>query len=230
MMGGSGLRFGGSRPKQYMLFRNRPVFSYILEEYARMEAIGRIIVVSNGAWMEETRKWCDRFGCGKVHAVARGGATRSESVKNGLLAAADIAREDSVVLIHDATHPYVDREGTLKVLEAARRCGGATLGAFSYDTVYELDEEQKVKAVLPRARVISGASPEAFLFGKIYPVYQKASPEELAAMTSAGAIALQNNIPMAFVETKLLNLKITHPSDFTLFSLLAQEYFFPTSM
>lgn len=192
-----------------------------------MAAIDAIIVVSNGSYLEETKRWCRLLGRNKVHAVVEGGSSRSASVKNGLLAATDIASDDSIILIHDATHPYVDKKATLNVIEAARRCGGATLGVFCYDTVYELGEDQQVKAVLPRTRVINGASPEAFLYGKIASVYENASEEELAAMTSAGAIALQHTIDMAFVETDILNLKITFPRDFALFRLLAQTYFFP---
>ncbi len=226
MMGGSGTRLGADVPKQYIEINGKPIFYYIVNKYASMKEISLICIVSHKDWIEYVGDEIKgiAFQCPVV--VAEGGNSRSESVKNGLAAVADRAGEKDVVLIHDATHPYVDKEGTLAVIEAVHAFGGATLGACQYDTCYQMDADKTIEKVIPRQNLVAGASPEAFYYGDISKIYFDSTPEELDKMTSAGAIALAHDIPMKVIPANVLNLKITYPEDLKLFQLLIQTYFF----
>lgn len=228
MMGGSGTRFGADRPKQYIEVEGKPVFVYILQQLAQLSALDKIVIVSHSQWISFVNECIKQFIPSNTKIeVTQGGRSRSESVKNGLQALRKyVLNEDDIVLIHDATHPYVDLEGTQKVIFAAQKYGGATLGACQYDTCYRMDSNQMIKEVIPRQYLVSGASPEAFKYGLIYKIYMSASQEELDSMTSAGAIALAHQIKMAVVPSNVLNLKITYPQDMELFKLLATSYFF----
>lgn len=227
MMGGVGSRFGADRPKQYVEIENRPVFIYILQKLVKTECIDNIVIVSHSEWIDFVKEKIVEFiTTEKKIVVTSGGETRSESVKNGLKALNEFSLLDDVVLIHDATHPYVDIEGTEKVVEAVKKYGGATLGACQYDTCYRMDENNFIEEVIPRQFLVSGASPEAFKFQLIYDIYMNAPKEELDSMTSAGAIALAHNIKMAVVPSNVLNLKITYKNDMELFEKLATNYFF----
>ena len=229
MMGGSGVRFGADRPKQFVLVEDQPIFSYILKRYDECACIDRIIVVTHADWKDYVQEWADRLQVGKLHAIVAGGSTRSNSVKNGLSAAADFAGPEDVVLIHDATHPYVDEAGTEQIIDAVMKYGGATLGQRQYDTVYRMDPESHLlKEVVPRSEIVAGASPEAFRFGLIYPIYTESTQEELERMTCAGAIALEHGIRMQVVDANVLNLKITYKGDMELFEQLCRDYFFPS--
>ena len=228
MMGGTGSRFGADRPKQYVEIDGKPVFIYILKRLAKLAFIDKIVVVSNAFWIDFVHQSIKKFinnDNGKI-VVTEGGETRSESVKNGLAALEKFAKDDDVVLIHDATHPYVDENGTYKVIEAVKQYGGATLGACQYDTCYRMNEDREIEEVIPRQYLVSGASPEAFTFRKIYEIYKNSTKEELERMTSAGAIALAHHIKMVVVPADVLNLKITYQNDMELFKLLAHSYFF----
>ena len=227
MMGGSGTRFGADRPKQYTLIDDVPVFAYILKACEKVPEIDRIVVVSHKDWTDYVQEWKDKLGIAKLSHIVCGGSSRSESVLNGLSAIKGEAAADDVVLLHDATHPYMDAEGTRAVIEGVKKYGGATLGACQYDTVYRMNAETKLlEEVVPRQEIVSGASPEAFRFGDIYPIYRDASQEELNAMTSAGAIALAHHIPMVVVPANVINLKITYPGDMDVFKKLVHSYFF----
>lgn len=226
MMGGSGTRLGADIPKQYLEVAGKPIFHYIVKKYAEMSEIDTICIVSHADWIEFVQNAISDIAFSARVIVTAGGDNRSASVRNGLRAVAEFASEKDVVMIHDATHPYVDCEGTLAVIEAVNEVGGATLGARQYDTCYLMDESQNLKKVIPRQELVSGASPEAFRFGDISRIYFNSTEEELAAMTSAGAIALAHNIPMKVVAANTLNLKITYPEDLKLFKLLVHTYFF----
>ena len=129
-------------------------------------------------------------------------------------------------MIHDITHPYMDTEGNRKIVEAVKEFGGATLGQRQYDTVYQMNATtHMLERVVPRETIVSGASPEAFRYGDLYRIYTEASPEELASMTSAGAIALHYGIPMKVIEAQLINLKITYQNDMVTLKELMHMYF-----
>ncbi len=230
MMGGVGSRFGADRPKQFVLFHNRPIFSYIAEGYDQVPQIDRMVIVSHASWMDYVQEWCQKLQLKTPYAVVAGGETRSESVLNGLRAAKAFAAEGDVVLLHDATHPYVDADGTCKVIDGVKQYGGATLATFQYDTTYQMDEETHLlELVTPRRKMVTGASPEAFLLGELLDIYEKTSPDDFEKLTSGGAIALANGITMQVIETHVLNLKITYKPDMELFEKLCDSYFFPNA-
>ena len=227
MMGGVGSRFGADIPKQYVKVGSNPIFLYILKALIDVSYIDSIVIVSNSEWVKYVKRIISKINNNdKAIYVTEGGANRSESVKNGLLFLSGFAADNDVVLIHDATHPYVDKNGVLEVINAVNKYGGATLGACQYDTCYRINEDNMLEEVIPRQFLVSGASPEAFKFKIINDIYQKADEDELANMTSAGAIALHNNIKMKVVPTDVLNLKITYANDMKLFKLLKDNYFF----
>lgn len=226
MMGGSGTRLGADVPKQYLEIDGQPIFKYIVRKYAAMDEISAICMVSHPDWIGYVSDQVSNISGDCMMKVAAGGQSRSESVRNGLRAIEHIASPEDVILIHDATHPYVDCEGTIAVIDAVNRYGGATLGACQYDTCYQMNAEKELIRVIPREELVSGASPEAFRYGDISKIYFSASEAELEKMTSAGAIALAHHIPMKVIPAKVLNLKITYPDDLRLFRLLIQNYFF----
>lgn len=226
MMGGSGTRMGSDIPKQYIEVSDRPIFYHIVRAYAEMEEVEAICIVSHNNWLPFVRKSIADipFHCEVI--ITAGGDTRSASVRNGLHAVEGIAEAEDVILIHDATHPYVDRQGTREVIRYAHELGGATLGAYQYDTCYQMDAEGMIQKVVPRQELVSGASPEAFRYGEINRIYFGSTEKELSQMTSAGAIALAHGIPMKVVPANVLNLKLTYPGDLELFKVLADTYFF----
>ena len=186
----------------------------------------RIVIVTHKNWIDFVEEWKIKIRADKLCAIVAGGSSRSESVKNGLIAIKDFAAEDDVVLLHDATHPYLDEPGTSQIIDAVKEFGGATLGQRQYDTMYQMNEETNMlERVVKRETIVSGASPEAFRFGELHRIYMEASEEELNSMTSAGAIALHYGIPMKVISTNLINLKITYKDDFETLKELIHKYF-----
>lgn len=230
MMGGTGTRFGADRPKQYTLIKERPLFSYILSRLDRYEKLDSVVIVTHADWYDYACEWSAKALKNITFHVVCGGENRSQSVRNGLKKLAEYAHEKDVVMIHDATHPYVDEKGMDGIIEAVNEYGGATLASRNYDTVYRINENGFLEKVEPRQFIVAGASPEAFRFGDIYKIYTESSDEELSTMTSAGAIALAHDIPMKAIDAGVLNLKITYAGDMDLFLALAENYFFPDDM
>lgn len=230
MMAGKGTRLGADRPKQYLEVDGIPVFAYILYAYWKTGRIDQMVLVIPPEWQEYTQDWVQRLQVDVPCHIAIGAEERSLSLQNGVTAAREFAAAEDILLIHDATHPYVDETGLDEVIRATRDVGAATLAQGEYDTVYR-QMENRIQEVIPRQHVVSGASPEAFRFGIIDRIIDRTIQTEgeagLRQMTSAGALALAHRIPLAVVESHVLNLKLTYPGDFELMEKLIHNYFFP---
>ena len=101
---GKGLRAGQPLPKQFARWRGRPVVRHSVETLLAAGAETVCVVVPPDG--EESGR---EALCGLERLIfVEGGATRQESVCNGLEALADAAPE--VVLIHDAARPIIPGE------------------------------------------------------------------------------------------------------------------------
>lgn len=225
MMGGVGSRFGADRPKQFVEVNGKPVFLYILKELNKLEYIEGIVVVCHESWIDYVNEQIgNEFA--KVLNVVPGGDCRSKSVYNGLKEIHKYADDKDNVLIHDVTHPHLDKIKLPELIEKVNEFGAATLSTSIYDTCYIKNNDGFIEKIIDRKTIAVGASPECFKFGIIFPIYDNASDEELEKMTSAGAILVNNGKKMATVESDLLNLKITHKNDMELFKILCDSYFY----
>ena len=77
MSGGTGSRFGADCPKQYYTFENRMVIDYVMDACRKTKCIDGIVVVASTEYVDFIK---ERY---RVDVV-EGGATRPESVANGI--------------------------------------------------------------------------------------------------------------------------------------------------
>jgi 2-C-methyl-D-erythritol 4-phosphate cytidylyltransferase len=149
---GSGERFGG--PKQLEMVAGRRVVDWSIAA-ARAVSDGVVLVVSP--------EWAAAFESEATITVA-GGATRSESVRNGLAAVPDAAE---VVVVHDAARPCATVELFEHVVAAlvAHRPRGVSAvipGIGLTDTIKLVDDSGHVVATPDRALLRAVQTPQAF--------------------------------------------------------------------
>jgi 2-C-methyl-D-erythritol 4-phosphate cytidylyltransferase len=106
---GSGSRMGGSIEKQYMPLNSVPMIAHAMMVLAREPRIAKIFVVlspTDKRWNNyEWQGWEER-----IEVLRCGGATRAETVLNGLDAMSKICAADDWVLVHDAARPCLPDE------------------------------------------------------------------------------------------------------------------------
>ena len=145
---GSGSRFGAEKPKQYLDLLGRPLIFHTLKALTACPDIERVWVV-----LAPDDPWWPRYDWSelgaKLETVRCGGATRAESVTNGLQAAAMVAADDDWVLVHDAARPCISAD-MLDALFAdlAQDPVGGILAVPVADTLKRADAEQRVAALL----------------------------------------------------------------------------------
>ncbi len=178
MMGGVGSRFGAGMPKQFTMVNGSPIFAYILRAYAQSSLVESMTVVCNASWTDHARKTVSILSLDSAVNIISGGDSRSASLKEGLLSLRTVAEDDDCILIHDATHPYLDVEAVTEALVKMDKYGGVTLCQNQYDTCYSVNGES-VRSEIPKKTVVSGASPEIFRYGDLCRMFLSATEEDL---------------------------------------------------
>ena len=131
---GSGSRAGGDLPKQFRRIGGRPLLAHTVAAL-RHDRIDEIQVVI-GAGQEEAYR--EAVGPFPLPSPVYGGATRQQSVRNGLDA---LARGGAVarVLIHDAARPFLPAAVVDRLLDALGDHHGAVPILPVADTLARLD-------------------------------------------------------------------------------------------
>src|SRR5258705_6818047 len=143
--GGKGLRFGGDRPKQFLEVNGSPIIIHTLRQFERCREIGSVVVVLPAEETAGFQSLIQKFDLQKVAQVVAGGATRSQSVKQGL---STIDKAD-LVAVHDGVRPLVTPDEIDAVVKAAAESGAAILVAGVADTIKEVRSDRVVNT-LPR--------------------------------------------------------------------------------
>ncbi|AWJ91283.1 bifunctional 2-C-methyl-D-erythritol 4-phosphate cytidylyltransferase/2-C-methyl-D-erythritol 2,4-cyclodiphosphate synthase (plasmid) [Azospirillum baldaniorum] len=203
---GTGQRFGGERPKQYLDLAGQPVLRHTVEAFRRHPKVSAVRVVINPAF----RDLYDAAVAGlDLPEPVAGGASRQDSVRNGLEALADSA--PGLVLIHDAARPLIDA-GTIDAVIAALDTHPAALAAVPVADTLKRGEDGLVAGTVDRSGLWRAQTPQGFRFPEILAAHRNAAGLEL---TDDAAVAERAGLPVALVPAREENFKVTTPDDLT---------------
>ncbi len=147
-------------------------------------------------------------------AVA-GGATRAESVQNGLAALS--APDDEAVLIHDAARPFVTAAHVQTLLAALGSADGAVPALPVADTLKR--GTQIVAETVSRDGLWRAQTPQAFRLRTLLDAY--AAWPAAAEPTDDAAVVERAGGKVALVAGDPLLMKLTYPEDFAMAERLA---------
>ncbi len=111
---GTGSRFGSGIPKQFQQLSGKPLVQHVIERFLLDENVTRVVVPVAEVLLASVKN------SERVSFVA-GGATRQQSVINGLAEAEDA----ELIAVHDAARPLFSTAIFHAVIEAAREVGAA---------------------------------------------------------------------------------------------------------
>jgi 2-C-methyl-D-erythritol 4-phosphate cytidylyltransferase/2-C-methyl-D-erythritol 2,4-cyclodiphosphate synthase len=151
---GTGSRAGGEVPKQYRAIAGRALLAHAVDRlrHPRIDAVQVVI----GAGQEAAYRAA--VGARALPAPILGGATRQQSVRNGL----DALQGAERVLIHDAARPFLPGAVIDRLLDALAASDGAVPTLPVIDTLVRSDGE-----AVPREGLMRVQTPQAFALGAI---------------------------------------------------------------
>jgi 2-C-methyl-D-erythritol 4-phosphate cytidylyltransferase len=216
---GLGTRMGRSVPeregtsrKQFMLLNGSPILFHTIRKFVVSDLVTEIVV----ALREDDMSWAQELFASQrfskpVRTVA-GGETRQQSVENAL---ASIAEDVDLVAVHDAVRPFVEKEMIEKVVREAADSGAAILGIVPVDTVKQV-HRNKVRATLPRERLILTQTPQVFRSDLLRKAFEQARQDLFVGTDEASLVERLEQVEVSVVLGTDRNIKITKPSDMDL--------------
>lgn len=218
--GGTGKRMNTrSKPKQFLELHGKPILIYTLEQFENHPKIDGIILVVLQTWIPYCKELLERFGIKKVEAVVPGGDSALHSQKNGLLKAAEIFGEDSVVLIHDGVRPLIDAETISKNIECVELHGTAITVAPAVETIVINNDMGEIGQIVERSKVNLARAPQSFYLKDILSAHRRAEMDKQDFIDSASMMQYFG-YSLYPVEGAPENIKITTPSDYYTFRAL----------
>lgn len=200
---GKGERAGGGIPKQYRRIRGKAVLRHAIEPLRRHDAIADIrIVIGEGqqALYEAAIEGV------ALPAPVVGGATRQQSVRNGL-EAIDRDGGADLVLIHDAARPFLPAEVVDRLIAACSAHDGAIPAIAVTDSLARADG-----ATVAREDFVQVQTPQAFRFDAILAAHRGWEGERTATDDAEIARAAGYDIDLVDGDKELK--KLTFEDDF----------------
>jgi len=201
---GSGSRAGGEAPKQYRLIAGRPLLAHAID-HLRHPSVDEIRVVI-GEGQEDAYRAA--IGDRSLPSPIAGGATRRDSVLNGLEALAGEGDVDRV-LIHDAARPFLPAAVIDRLLAALDTQDGAAPALPVVDTLARANGS--LGDTVARDDLVRVQTPQAFRFEKIRAAHAAWSGAEA---TDDAQVARAAGLTVAIVEGDPALEKLTYEADF----------------
>ena len=204
---------GSELPKQYLPLLGKPLIHQTLSVFETHPAIDHVFVVLS----PDDVHWTDD-GSKKVTLLRCGGATRAETVLNGLNAMAGKVEGQDWVLVHDAARPCLSHELLDRLLhEVGGDAVGGLLAVPVADTLKRVGEDGRVDHTEPRAGLWRAQTPQMFPHGLLRKALQASGTE--APTDEAQAIEFLGYSPKLVLGDGH-NLKVTYPEDLAMAALI----------
>lgn len=205
---GSGSRMQGIN-KQLLELRGVPVVVRSMEAFQGAPCIDEIVAVARPEEIGELKYLAGEYGITKLSVIAAGGATRQESVQNGVAA---VSPEAEYVAVHDGARPFVRPEEIARCLKDAAACGGAALGVPVKDTIKRVDENQTVQSTPRREGLWQAQTPQIFRLQLYRQAVELARRQGLDFTDDCQLMELAG-VSVRMTRGSYENIKITTPED-----------------
>jgi len=208
---GSGSRMGEPLPKQYLPLAGRPLLHHAIAALCQVPAVRRVYVVlavDDGQWRRHD--WTSLEP--KLRPLFCGGASRAETVRNGLRAISGEVGALDWVLVHDAARPCLAAHHVERLLrEVGEDDDGGILSVPVADTLKRADTESRIAATVPREGLWQAQTPQMFRYHTLRRALDRARDvtDESSAVEALG-------LRPKLVAADATNLKVTYPLDLRL--------------
>lgn len=208
---GVGTRMGANSPKQYLTIAGKSILQHAVNALMNFPGISHTYVV-----VSEDDAFVDNFlqKADQLTVLRCGGATRRDSVRNGLAYLADKLDAHDWVLVHDAARPGLTPALLQKLIDqVGSHPVGGLLALPVVDTVKRVIDGKV--ATISRDGLWLAQTPQMFRYAMLCDALDQA--EQVTDESSA--LELMGYAPL-LVEGHACNMKVTLPSDL----LMATQY------
>lgn len=221
MAAGNGSRMGVDTPKQFLEVSGEPLMWHTLKAFNDNKSIDAIYIVTNRSYFNKVNELSAEFE--KVIDLIEGGATRQESVNNGLnYLKKNGMIDDDIVLIHDAARPLVSDEIITNNVMECEKYDAVVTSVSASDSIVRSTDSETISQSENRKEIYQNQTPQTFKLGLILDAYKKFSGE-LAKYTDDGQIVFAYGKKIHLVNGSKLNFKVTTMEDLKMVEALKNQ-------
>lgn len=216
---GEGNRLKNAVKKPYVALAQKPILTHTIQRFEQNTAVDEIFVLVNEADFEMCRATVlAPYAFQKVQPLVAGGATRQQSVHNGVRA---LPADTDFVIVHDGVRPFVTDETIFACLDAAAEWGAAVAAVPVKETIKMANAEDFIVETPPRERLWTVQTPQVFRKSLLEKAHQIAEEKQLTA-TDDAALVEHLGHPVKLVNGSHANVKITTPEDLRIANVFLQ--------
>ena len=220
LAGGTGLRMGMDRPKQFADLGGRMVIERCIDTFDQADGIDEVAVVVHPDWKAYMQSVVDENGWHKVRRLIDGGTERYMSSLNAIATYLDMPDETNLI-IHDGARPFLSQEVLQRVVESLRHHEAVGVGIPSTDTMWEVRQDfdphlsKFIVRIPDRSIMWRAQTPQAFRLPVIRDAYQVALQDpQFRATDDCGVVRRYlPSVKIYIVEGEEQNRKITYRED-----------------
>ncbi|HJE09021.1 MAG TPA: 2-C-methyl-D-erythritol 4-phosphate cytidylyltransferase [Tidjanibacter sp.] len=212
--GGSGTRMGAAVPKQFLpLEEEETILEATLRRFLAALPDSEIVVVLPAAETERWREICRQRGISETHRLCSGGATRFESVRNGIAALGPC----DYIAVHDGVRPLVTERLIHTCVATAERYGTAVPAIRPADSFRKVDATTGKSRPVDRETLRAVQTPQVFRADLLRRAYKADYRPEF---TDDASVVEANGEQVTLCEGERTNIKITSPADLLIARIL----------
>lgn len=211
---GSGKRFTGKTPKQFIKIAGKELISHTLEKFNSIKRIDSIIISTQKVFFDRLIRIVFENDIGKVTKIVEGGEKRMDSVYNALMNLN--CRKNDFIMIHDAVRPFVSRDLIERLIKEAKKYNSVIPGILISDTVKRTDDKLIVQNTIPRENLYRIQTPQVFRYDILVKSFEKAYRDNYIG-TDEAAIVEYAGYKIKLTEGEDSNIKVTVKEDLKYF-------------
>jgi len=207
---GIGKRMGVEGGKQFLPLAGKPLLAHTLSSFEQASLIDAIIIITTDDGFDRCLKIIDEYRILKADKVVIGGAERQDSVYNGLMAASDFEKVETVV-VHDGARPLIEPLLIDDAIKNLNGYDGVVVGVPAKDTV-KLVHDGVVSQTLKREEVWQIQTPQVFRQDILLQAHEKAKAEAFYG-TDDAVLVERSGGKVKVILGSDENIKVTTPVD-----------------
>ncbi len=207
---GNSTRMGCGMSKQFIPLLGRPAVGYTFRAFEDAHTISEVVVVCRESDLSQIKEIAENENCKKIKSYVFGGATRSESVCAGVMAASEYTTHFA---IHDGARALILPEDIDSVVSVAFDCRAAALAVPVTDTIKVVDAQGYIVSTPDRATLRGAQTPQVFEKSLYLSALQSNKDNDF---TDDCALVETQGARVKIVIGDYTNIKITTPQDIPL--------------
>ena len=211
-----------SIPLQFVSVKGKPVILYTMEAFQRHPLVDEIHVVCLEGWEDFLPAYAAQYGITKLRDIIPAGDTGIKSVKNAVEWLSPKLGVYDILIIHEATGPFVDPETISNAIRCCKQYGSAvTFERMDRLTPFMLSESGDGLTHLPSYRLINVQSPELYSVGALRSAFSDAAVARHPLDETNCSVFLHHmGRELKFCEGSHNNLRIVNEDDLKLMEAL----------